>query len=95
MWACLDPCSVSRITSYGLDSSRSHKSVCLVGYILLLKQIKTSLKARLFASPDLEYFCNEERRHDAGAMGRGARMGREGIGTGQREAPGTAAATER
>ena len=34
MWACLEPCPVSKITSFGLDSSRSRKSVVVLVYMV-------------------------------------------------------------
>jgi len=34
MWACLEPCPVSKITSFGLDSSRSRKSVVVLVHMV-------------------------------------------------------------
>ena len=48
MWACLEPCPVSKITSFGLDSSRSRKSVFVLVYIVFFRNIRDSTTNREF-----------------------------------------------
>ena len=48
MWACLVACPVSKITSFGLDSSRSRKSVVVLVYIVFFPNVCDSTTNREF-----------------------------------------------